>query len=42
MEDEDDEAFVLPRFLKLTFEYKGETKTRTLTIRVPSQSALLF
>lgn len=42
MKNEDDEAFVLPRFLKLTFEYEGETKTRTLTIRVPSQSALLF
>lgn len=41
-EGEGDEQFLLPRFLKLTFEYQGETKVRTLTIPVPSQSALIF
>jgi len=41
-EGEGDEQFILPRFLKLTFEYQGETKVRTLTIPVPSQSALIF
>jgi prepilin-type N-terminal cleavage/methylation domain-containing protein len=39
--DEDDE-FTLPRFLKLTFEYEGETKERILTIPVASRSVILF
>ncbi|MDP4694562.1 MAG: type II secretion system GspH family protein [Opitutales bacterium] len=42
MEGEGDEEFLLPRFIKLTFEYEGETKERSLTIPVPSTSALLF
>ena len=33
---------ILPRFVKLTFEYEGESKQRTITIPVPSQSALIF
>lgn len=41
-EGEGDDQFILPRFLKLTFEYLGETKERTLTIPVPSRSVLLF
>ncbi|MDQ8193373.1 prepilin-type N-terminal cleavage/methylation domain-containing protein [Coraliomargarita sp. SDUM461004] len=41
-EGDGDEQFILPRFLKLTFEYRGETKVRTLTIPVPSRSVLLF
>ncbi len=41
-EGEGDEEFILPRFLKLTFEYEGETKERTLTIPVPSTNALIF
>ena len=41
-EGEGDEQFILPRFLKLTFEYEGETTERTLTIPVPSRSALIF
>ena len=41
-EGEGEEQFILPRFLKLTFEYEGETKERTLTIPVPSRSALIF
>lgn len=39
---EGDEEFVLPRFLKLIFEYEGETKERLLTIPIPSQRALIF
>jgi len=39
---EGNDEFVLPRFVELIFEYKGETKERTLTIPVPSTSALLF
>ncbi|MGJ8650096.1 MAG: PulJ/GspJ family protein [Opitutaceae bacterium] len=42
MEGEGDEEFLLPRFIKLTFEYEDETKERSLTIPVPSTSALLF
>lgn len=42
MEGEGDEEFVLPRFLKLIFEYNDETKERIVTIPVPSKSALLF
>ncbi|WPJ94667.1 hypothetical protein SH580_14630 [Coraliomargarita algicola] len=41
-EGEDGEEFTLPRFIKLTFEYEGETKVRTLTIPVPSRSVFLF
>ena len=41
-EGEGEEQFILPRFLKLTFEYEGVTKERTLTIPVPSRSALIF
>jgi prepilin-type N-terminal cleavage/methylation domain-containing protein len=41
-EGEGEEQYILPRFLKLTFEYQGEIKVRTLTIPVPSQSALIF
>ncbi len=39
--DEDDQ-YNLPRFIKLVFEYEGETKERILTIPVPSKSALIF
>lgn len=42
MDGEGDEEFLLPRFIKITFEYEGETKVRNLTIPVPSTSALLF
>ena len=41
-EGEDDDQFILPRFLKLTFEYEGVIKERSLTIPVTSRSALLF
>jgi prepilin-type N-terminal cleavage/methylation domain-containing protein len=41
-EGDGDDEFILPRFLKLTFEYEGETKERTVTIPVPSRSVLLF
>ena len=48
-EDEDEpkegdgqDEYILPRFIKLIFEYKGETKERTITIPVPSKSAILF
>lgn len=39
---EGDEEFILPRFIKLIFEYEEVTKERTITIPVPSKSALLF
>lgn len=42
MDGEGDEEFILPRFIKLIFEYEGETKERIITIPVPSRSALLF
>lgn len=42
MDGEGDEEFILPRFIKLIFEYEGETKERIITIPVPSKSALLF
>lgn len=42
MEGEGNDQFLLPRFIKLIFEYEGETKERTLTIPVPSTSVLLF
>ena len=41
-ESEDDDKFILPRFLKLTFEYEGVIKERSLTIPVTSRSALIF
>ena len=41
-EGDGDEQYLLPRFIKLIFEYEGETKERTLTIPVPSKSALIF
>lgn len=41
-EGEGNDEYLLPRFIKLIFEYQGETKERTLTIPVPSTSALLF
>lgn len=39
---EDDNGLQLPRYLKLTFTYKEETKTRLLPLPVPMESALLF
>lgn len=41
-EGDGDEEYLLPRYLKLVFEYQGETKERILAIPVPMQSALLF
>ena len=41
-EGEDDDQFILPHFLKLTFEYEGVIKERSLTIPVTSRSALIF
>lgn len=38
----EDEEFILPRFLKLTFEYEGQEKYRTITIPVTSRAALIF
>lgn len=38
----EDDEFLLPRFIKLTFEYQDETMERTITIPVTSRSALLF
>jgi hypothetical protein len=40
-EGEEDE-FLLPRFIKLIFEYEEITKERTISIPVPSRSAILF
>ena len=40
--DEEDDQYILPRFIKLVFEYEGETKERILTIPVPIKSALIF
>lgn len=40
-EGEDDE-FLLPRFIKITFEHDDISKERTISIPVPSRSALLF
>ena len=42
MEGDGDDQYILPRFLRLTFEYEGETQERTLTIPVPSKSALIY
>ena len=41
-EGEDDNQFILPRFLKLTFEYEGVIEERSLTIPVTSRNALIF
>lgn len=41
-EGEGDEQFRLPRFLKLTFEYEGVEKERTITLPVPSLSVPIF
>jgi prepilin-type N-terminal cleavage/methylation domain-containing protein len=41
-EGDGNDQYIIPRFLKLTFEYEGETKERTLTIPVPSNKALIF
>jgi hypothetical protein len=41
-EGEGDDSFILPRFLKLTFEYEGVTQERSLTIPIPSRNTLLF
>jgi hypothetical protein len=41
-EGDGDDQYILPRFIKLIFEYEGETKERTLTIPVPSTSVVLF
>ena len=37
-----DDQYTVPRFIKLIFEYKGETKERILAIPAPSRSALIF
>ena len=39
---DDADQYILPRFIKLLFEYEGETKERILTIPVPSRSAFTF
>jgi len=41
-EGDGNDEYLLPRFIKLIFEYEGETKERTITIPVPSTSALLY
>ena len=41
-EGEGDDQFILPRFIKLTFEYESVTKERTLTIPVTSRKAFIF
>lgn len=41
-EGEADDEFLLPRFIKLIFEHDGATKERTISIPVPSRSALIF
>jgi hypothetical protein len=38
----DGDEYLLPRFLKLTFEHEGETQERIITIPVPSISAFIF
>ena len=42
LEGEGNDQFILPRFLKLTFEYEGVEKERTITLPVPSLNALIF
>lgn len=41
-EGEGDEEYLLPRYLKLVFEYEEEEKERVIAIPVPTQSAFLF
>lgn len=41
-ENDEDDQYKLPRFIKLVFEHEGETKERILTIPVPSKSAVIF
>jgi len=36
------DQYLLPRFIKIVFEYEGATKERTLSIPVPSTHALIF
>jgi prepilin-type N-terminal cleavage/methylation domain-containing protein len=42
MEGDGADQYILPRFIKLTFEYEDETQVRTFTIPVPSKSALIY
>jgi len=42
MEGDGDDQYILPRLIKLTFEYEGETQERSFTIPVPTQSALIY
>lgn len=42
LEGEGDDQFILPRFIKLTFEYEGVEKERIITLPVPSLNALIF
>ncbi len=42
MEGDGQDQYILPRFVKLLFEYEGVTKERILTIPVPTRSALIF
>jgi hypothetical protein len=42
MEGDGVDQYILPRFIKLTFEYESVTQERTFTIPVPSKSALIY
>ncbi|CAA6678317.1 MULTISPECIES: type II secretion system protein J [unclassified Lentimonas] len=42
MEGDGNDQYLLPRFIKLTFEHEGETQERTFTIPVPSRTALIY
>jgi len=42
LEADGNDQYLMPRFLKLTFEYNDEIRQRTLTIPVPSKSALIY
>lgn len=42
LEGDGQDQYILPRFVKLFFEYEGVTKERILTIPVPTKSALIF
>ncbi|ADE54657.1 PulJ/GspJ family protein [Coraliomargarita akajimensis] len=41
-EGEGDEDYLLPRYIKLIFEYEGVTTERLLTIPIPSTSAAIY
>lgn len=41
-EDDGSDQYLLPRFIKLFFEYEDVTKERIITIPVPARSALVF